>query len=1302
MSSTIVPDAAADGNANLSKTPAQLMQEQHEAACTHKVTVEDVVDEEDIEHPPPSAPAKTEQSAPITSNGMMSAKAAGKQKASEMVGAIDTQDEEAFPSLGSGPKAPAAPRGGGWAAAAGKAPINAPSSRPSSGAQTPSSGPGARTPTNNASGRAEVSLPGRTTDQFEIENSELNKSKPRQKVFDDTFRKYNVKITTKTTGMGKKTTFIASGPKARVTEALMYVSRELTIDKVSTLEIPASVSARIIGAGGSNILKLQDKFGVKIKIDRNKRKTSGQGDVGIDTVEITGHSAQVAQAYDEIAKLAREHQPKVDVPLRSIPPEFYPFIAGRHGSGVQNLEKTHNVNIKVPQYHTWSSRAPSKAEVDNKPARFAPHGDSHIVVSGESVAVSQAREALERLAEQLQAELMLEELQAQQFLHPFIVGDRGLDPLKFLEQTGCSVIIPPGHHETEEIHIIGPQDKLDAGRNYAEELMAQKHNQPVHLHKHFADSPAGPERHSRALAQYLRKRAIEREFANNHSAEIIFPSNVSASPSWTVITDDPRKALTARNELSKITQAYPTPRLQLVEIDPFFHPHLEQMHAQKLQEDFGVHLIVPDGEDSVVLVYEGPRPSSPFQISRDKPSKSEISEFERALKQAEDLLRGSVPHKGISKRDVEVPGKLQEKVRRYVNNERQSQTSGGFPVQVDFIRQQQANARDASSRVYLSHPEEAALEELQHKIEQFLIQAEQDEKERGYKTTMKFPSKYNANLVGKSGAHVKSLREKHDVDIQVGKNEGDDLVIQGPQKKAEACKAEIAKLLKTWEDEVNYVIKIESKYHGQLVGRGGENLRKLQYKTNGEVRIDFPRASRAVADDASDAGEVAAGRSAQAPDEIRIRGPKAKADLVKNELLELKQYFEDNSHTATVSVAQDQVGALIGSRGAELDRLRNETGATIDIPKENGSSRVTITLRGTKQGVAAAKAEISQRSKAFDAIVSKNIEVDNKHHSSLIGRGGETIQSIVKKAGSDAKSSDHVRVPRAGSNSNTITVKGTQDIVDAITKQIEEFVRARENSVEEIVDVPAKLHRNLIGPGGKNKAQLQEKFGVILNIPPQGKGTGVTINGEPENVNKMKEHLSTLIDTEKGESITVPRRVHHAVAQNGATFNELNKMGIRVDHGGQRVPPKPKSEAPKSNGDLPLITDSNEATPAPLWDIISLSNSDETGDIPWNLSKTQQASADAMDKAKARIESLLKTAEEPQFTGYLTLHDPKLHRRVIGQGGEKIDGMRNATGCDIQVPRRDGKGGEAITIIGSEEGVLKAKEMILEAVGGNN
>lgn len=314
----------------------------------------------------------------------------------------------------------------------------------------------------------------------------------------------------------------------------------------------------------------------------------------------------------------------------------------------------------------------------------------------------------------------------------------------------------------------------------------------------------------------------------------------------------------------------------------------------------------------------------------------------------------------------------------------------------------------------------------------------------------------------------------------------------------------------------------------------------------------------------------------------------------------------------------------------------------------------------------------------------------------------------MAKAGGTSPSAEHVRFPRHGDESDTLTVKGTADVVDKIVAAIQNFVDERENQVTETVDVPVTQHRELIGPNGSSRKKLEGDFGVTVNVPRQGSGdTGVKITGRAENVQRAKEHIQKLTTKPQGQTIMVPRSLHHIVSKNGALFRELSRDGIRVDHNGQKPPPKLKSglRGPKgqpANGDLPLITDQpGEETYS--WDIVSNQEGldGDSGEIPWVILAGKDASEETVAKARQKIESLIEKAREPQYTGYLILPDPRLHRHIIGQGGQTINSIRKASGCDIQVPNKNsnrGDEGEAITIVGKREGVESARDLILEEI----
>lgn len=274
-------------------------------------------------------------------------------------------------------------------------------------------------------------------------------------------------------------------------------------------------------------------------------------------------------------------------------------------------------------------------------------------------------------------------------------------------------------------------------------------------------------------------------------------------------------------------------------------------------------------------------------------------------------------------------------------------------------------------------------------------------------------------------------------------------------------------------------------------------------------------------------------------------------------------------------------------------------------------------------------------------------------------------------------------------------MEGRTDVVQKIVKRIQEIVAERDSQVTEMVEVPIEHHRSLIGRGGDAKRQMESKFSVSIDVPRQGDGkTGVKVTGRPENVAQAKEHIASIIKQQQGETIQIPRNVHHAVSNNGQIFRQLrNNHQVTVDHAGNAIPSKPDNSSRANTGSLPLITDDAEATAdAHSWKVVKTISTEE-GDIPWVL----RGSPENVQKAKDMIQKALEQAKKTDATGYLILPDPRTYRHVIGPNGSKVNAIRQQSNCRIQVPRDQARD-EAIEIVGTQSGVEKAKELILAAV----
>jgi rRNA processing protein Krr1/Pno1 len=310
----------------------------------------------------------------------------------------------------------------------------------------------------------------------------------------------------------------------------------------------------------------------------------------------------------------------------------------------------------------------------------------------------------------------------------------------------------------------------------------------------------------------------------------------------------------------------------------------------------------------------------------------------------------------------------------------------------------------------------------------------------------------------------------------------------------------------------------------------------------------------------------------------------------------------------------------------------------------------------------------------------------------------------VKAGGSDDRRelARTIQFPKAESDGNLIKIEGKQEVVDNIIAAIQQIITERDSQTTEILEIPTDKHRSLIGRGGETKKDLESKLSVSIDIPRQGSGqNAVKIVGLPANVKKAKAHILNLVKDQEGETVQVPRKVHHSVADNGQFFRRMrNDHQVTVDHAGQKVPPKPVAPAnARANGALPLITDDADATEALFsWTVVSTVDSAADGDIPWIL----RGPPENIAKAKATLLAAIEQASKTSHAGYLVLPDPQTYRYVIGQGGSKVNSIRKATGCKITVPRDQAKD-EAIEILGSADGVEMAKDLVLEAVkeGGN-
>ena len=708
-------------------------------------------------------------------------------------------------------------------------------------------------------------------------------------------------------------------------------------------------------------------------------------------VTIEGDPFAVQMARQDIERIVSEHTSSVSTRLKHIPAEYYPFLAGPHNKHVNALQEGRDLKMQIPHYHTWNQQAPPQTPADRQPAEFTPQAGLPIQLSGDRQAVAEARAEIERQVKELERQLTLEQMAIERGRHQFIVGELGTSLHDFLHETGCSVILPPDTDDSEMLTIVGPPERIEEGMNKIMDLASQMSMASADIAKQHANAPRGAQAHVRDITRYLQQRQAIEQLERMHNARIVPDS----SGAWQIYARDGKNAMKARSDVMNLISGHPPTRFHPVEVDPFYHQHIREQAARQIRDQHGVRVVVPDEGDAspILLVFEDRAPSPEYELPRKQPSAQDAQAFQQALQQAQqEILALMTGREAIVSRDVEAPVKFHDKIRRHVDRHHSSLPEGSIPLQVLYGGPRQPQQRRAPAPSLNLRGPQNDVDVLMQSLMAFIEQEKQDELERGFTLSFEFPQKFANYLIGRRGENINRLREEFDVDIQLSEGKCE---IKGPELKANACKKSILEMIKKLEDEATHHLNIPAQYHKDLIGPQGSQVNRLQDRYN--VRVNFPRTRQTVEDDVSEAGgSTTARQNNQLPHEVIIKGPTKGADACRDELLSLLQYVKDNSFTATVSVAQNQLPSLIGAGGKEMESMRLETGAQIDVPGARDAAsptgRAEIKIKGSKKAVEEAKRLIEEKAKVFDNTITRNVDVDKRHHRLIIGPQGKLFR----------------------------------------------------------------------------------------------------------------------------------------------------------------------------------------------------------------------------------------------------------------------------------------------------------------------
>jgi polyribonucleotide nucleotidyltransferase len=487
--------------------------------------------------------------------------------------------------------------------------------------------------------------------------------------------------------------------------------------------------------------------------------------------------------------------------------------------------------------------------------------------------------------------------------------------------------------------------------------------------------------------------------------------------------------------------------------------------------------------------------------------------------------------------------------------------------------------------------------------------------------------------IGNKYDQVKVYAPKHEI-METGKVVID---IVG-EKKDEVTKArdDVLAAVKAVPPAAITTVYVDPAVHSLLIGKKGAKI--AQFESTHQVTTVFPPSD-------SDDGDVSVVyNGAELPADKKQRDAKLK-EAVSTAAAALEELAKGAADVKTENLDVDKKWhrAIIGQGGTVLNALIGED-QLVNVrvgAKAKGDAEDVVVVRGPSSEVDRVVAQIKQiveDAKNDDIIngYTQEFDVDKKYVPHLVGQAGSAINKLRETLGVKVNFDDAAEVKKGKKPVAHCKIVGRKEAVEEAKRRIQAQIEKLEDETTEIVKIKREIQPALIGSGGKYAMRLEEKYGVKLSFPRDGKDQKpdeVTIRGGKKGVASAKAELLEAAafeaESRQSASFTIPQKaVAFIVGKSGATIN-----GIKDETNAQIDIDKNASEDGKTT-------------------------------------VTVRGDKAAITAAKAAVLELVKEfGDEINVT--LTI-DPKYHRTLIGQGGQKLRDLITEAGGPAEAFKQSG------------------------------
>jgi len=874
----------------------------------------------------------------------------------------------------------------------------------------------------------------------------------------------------------------------------------------------------------------------------------------------------------------------------SIPQEHHRFILGKGGKKLIDLENATHTSIQLDR--------------DRK--------SDDIKVYGTKENVERARHEIQLISDE-QSKLAFERVNIEKIYHPFIRGPFNNLTMELQDAHGVRINIPPPAVNRDEITVAGDKDGVVKTVQILNKIYKEKKEK------------------CQTVSIEVRKTQHKYVFGQqgNNLYEILEKTGVSVEVPGVESTSE---TITLRGEPASLG-----PALTLV------YEKANSVVIQEIQVPAWMHRFIIGKKGANVRAISTELPKVQIDFKEDKiVVEGPPEEVEQAANRLETLHRETTNN--LSSVEVDCDPKF----HRHIIGKSGSNISRIKEETNVEIRIPQENSK--TNKIRIEGPKEGVIR-AKEMLKEMVATMENEVTQE-----INLEHRFHRLMIGTKGEKIREIRDKYN-QVQITfpdmSKQSNTVTLRGPRQDVAAVAKYLGDMNKDLvENNYQEKVPILKKYHKNVIGKGGSNVRKIKEET--DTRIDLP----------SEATES---------ELIIITGRKENVEKAKKMILAIQKELVNVKEEHLLIPARFH-NSIIGAKGKLVRSIMEDCGGVIISFPPTGSNSDKVTIRGVAEDVAKARKQLTEL--ASERQINghcEELKADTKFHKFLIGRKGGNIAKIREQY--------NVRVVFPGPDEaerETITLIGKQEDCKAALKELQGVVKEL-MAVDQITfEVDQKHHRHFVAKRGQILRDLADEFGgVMVSFPRPGVDSAiVTIKGPKECVHGAKDRILEMVaDLEAQVTVNcmIPQKYHRIImGPKGSKVQSITEeFGVQI-----KFPDR--LDAPASNGNV----NNNDAEKA----------EDEAGDPvePPSSAILITGPKEKCDAAHEALMALVPITDQVQVP-------IEYHRNIIGKAGQTVRNMMNQFGVNITVPPSDAES-DLITITGPPANVEKAKAGLQEKV----